>query len=193
MDVRIYRNPVQRGFFPDPSVVRVGDDYYMVNSSFQYFPAIPVSHSRDMVHWHIIGFAVTDSSWLDLAYLTDSRGIWAPDIAYHNGRFYIIATYRLNSNGKTDENVLRRKLIVSSDTPEGPYSRPAWIEVDSIDPSLFFDDDGQNYLIISPGVQAVPLSSECMRVTGGMRSVWPGMGEHSPEGPHVLKKDGWYY
>ena len=71
---RTYHNPVQRGFFPDPSVIRVGDDYYMVNSSFQYFPAIPISHSRDMVHWHIIGHAITNPEWLDISDSRDSHG-----------------------------------------------------------------------------------------------------------------------
>ena len=77
-----YNNPVQRGFFPDPSIVRVGDDYYKVNSTFQYFPAIPISHSKDLVHWEIIGHAINDSSYLDLSKTLDSRGIWAPDISY---------------------------------------------------------------------------------------------------------------
>jgi xylan 1,4-beta-xylosidase len=72
----MYNNPVQRGFFPDPSVVRVGDDYYMANSTFQYFPAIAISHSKDMIHWHVIGHAITDSEELDLRDIKDSHGIW---------------------------------------------------------------------------------------------------------------------
>ena len=96
---RTYHNPVQRGFFPDPSVIRVGDDYYMVNSSFQYFPAIPISHSRDMVHWHIIGHAITNPEWLDISDIRDSHGIWAPDIEYVDGKYYIYVTLRLNADG----------------------------------------------------------------------------------------------
>ena len=86
----MYNNPVQRGFFPDPSVVRVGDDYYMANSTFQYFPAI----------------AITDSEELDLRDIKDSHGIWAPDINYVDGKFIIMATLRLNGDGKRDNNVL---------------------------------------------------------------------------------------
>ena len=97
---RMYHNPVHRGFFPDPSVVRVGEDYYMVNSTFQYFPAIVISHSTDLVHWEIIGHAITDPEELDLSDIKDSHGIWAPDIAYENGRFIIMATLRLNGDGK---------------------------------------------------------------------------------------------
>lgn len=118
---RVYHNPVQSGFFPDPSVVRVGEDYYMVNSTFQYFPAIAISHSKDMVHWELIGHAITDTDDLDLQDIKDSHGIWAPDISYCNGRFIIMATLRLNGDGKRDNNVLRRQLVMSSEKPEGPH------------------------------------------------------------------------
>jgi len=143
---RTYHNPVQRGFFPDPSVIRVGDDYYMVNSSFQYFPAIPISHSRDMVHWHIIGHAITNPEWLDISDIRDSHGIWAPDIEYVDGKYYVYVTLRLNADGKRDNNVMRRQLVMVSDKPEGPYSKPVCLEVDDIDPSLFVDDDGSRYI-----------------------------------------------
>ena len=82
---KTHKNPVRRGFFPDPSVIRVGDDFYMVNSSFQYFPAIPISHPRDMARWRVIGHAIVNNEWLDLSDIPDSHGIWAPDISYHNG------------------------------------------------------------------------------------------------------------
>lgn len=190
---RTYNNPVQRGFFPDPSVIRVGDDYYMVNSSFQYFPAIPISHSTDMVHWKIIGHAVTNSEWLDLSAIRDSHGIWAPDISYVDGKFYIYATLRLNGDGKRDNNVLRRQLVVTSDRPEGPYSKPEWLEVDVIDPSHFVDDDGSHYMVTAPGATVTKLSDDGLRVAGEKKVAWPGTGERCPEGPHIMKKDGWYY
>lgn len=188
-----YQNPVQRGFFPDPSVIRVGEDYYMVNSSFQYFPAIPISHSKDMVNWRIIGHAITDNEYMDISDIPDSHGIWAPDISYHNGKFYIFATLRLHGTGKRDNNVLRRQLMVTSEKPEGPYSNPAWLEVDSIDPSHFIDDDGSHYMVIAPGIGVIKLSDDCTKVVGERVTVWPGTGERCPEGPHILKKDGWYY
>lgn len=188
-----YQNPVQRGFFPDPSVIRVGEDYYMVNSTFQYFPAIPVSHSKDMVHWHIIGHAVTNPDYLDLQNIKDSHGIWAPDISYHNGKFIIMATLRLNADGARGNNVMRRQLVVTSDKPEGPYSKPSWLEVDSIDPSHFVDDDGKHYMVISPGINLVPLSDDCTKVTGDTIPVWPGTGERCSEGPHLMKHGDYYY
>lgn len=193
-----YKNPVRRGFFPDPSVVRVGDDYYMVNSSFQYFPAIPISHSRDMIHWRIAGHAVTENKYLDLSSIPDSHGIWAPDISYHDGLFYIFATLRLPGSlpagdGVKNGRVLRRQLMVTAADPAGPWSAPAWLEVDDIDPSHFVDDDGTHYMIIAPGVRAVRLSDDCRTVLSGPRTVWAGTGAGHEEGPHLMKKDGWYY
>lgn len=190
---RTYQNPVNRGFFPDPSVIRVGDDYYMVNSSFQYFPAIPISHSRDMVNWHIIGHAVTENDFMDLSAIPDSHGVWAPDISYHDGKFYIFAALRLAGDGKRGNDVLRRQLVVWSEKPEGPYSKPAWLEVDTIDPSHFVDDDGQHYMIVPRAVNAVKISDDCTQVLGEVRPVWGGTGERASEGPHVMKKDGYYY
>lgn len=190
---RTYHNPVQRGFFPDPSVIRVGEDYYMVNSSFQYFPAIPISHSRDMVHWHIIGHAIVESDWLDLHDIKDSHGIWAPDIEYVDGKFYIYAPLRLNGDGTRGKNVLRRQLVMVSDKPEGPYSKPVCIEVDAIDPSLFVDDDGSRYMVFAHAAQTVPLTADGLAAAGEKREAWGGTGERCPEGPHIMKKDGWYY
>lgn len=198
---QFYENPVQRGFFPDPSVIRVGDDFYMVNSSFQYFPAIPISHSKDMVHWKIIGHAITNNEWLDLSNIPDSHGIWAPDISYYNGTFYIFATLRLNGDGKRGNDTLRRQLVVTAKNPAGPWSQPSWLEVDDIDPSHFVDEiknpDGsitvKHYMMIAAGVRAVELSDDCTKVVGEPKTVWAGTGARCPEGPHILKKDGYYY
>lgn len=188
-----YQNPVRRGFYPDPSVIRVGEDYYMVNSTFQYFPAIAISHSRDLVHWETIGHAITDPDDLDLRDIRDSHGIWAPDISYSNGKFIIMATLRLNADGKRGNNVMRRQLMVSADRPEGPYSKPVCLEVDSIDPSHFVDDDGKHYMVISPGIRLVPLSDDCTRITGDIIDVWSGTGERCCEGPHLMKHGDYYY
>ncbi|MBR1442528.1 MAG: family 43 glycosylhydrolase, partial [Firmicutes bacterium] len=189
---KFYNNPVQRGFFPDPSVIRYGSDYYMVNSSFQYFPAIPISHSKDLVHWELVGHAISDPSYLDLSEILDSRGIWAPDISYHNGKFYIFATLRHNSEDKT-VSPMRSQLIMTADSPEGPYSKPVIIPLDDIDPSHFTDDDGRHYIVTAPGITITPLNDDCTQIAGETVQVWAGTGERCPEGPHILKKDGWYY
>ncbi len=184
-----YHNPVHRGFFPDPSVIRVGEDYYKVNSTFQYFPAIVISHSKDLVHWEIIGHAITKSEYLDLSDILDSRGIWAPDISYYNGIYYIFATLRHNDDNKP----MRSQLVMTSDKPEGPYGRPHILPVDDIDPSHFIDDDGKHYMVIAPGACIVPLNDDCTEIIGEKVQVWAGTGERCPEGPHIFKKDGWYY
>ncbi|MCR5294611.1 MAG: family 43 glycosylhydrolase [Lachnospiraceae bacterium] len=183
-----YRNPIRRGFFPDPSVVAVGKDFYMVNSSFIYFPAIPISHSRDLIHWEIIGFAVTDPEKAGLNELEGGRGFWAPDISYDNGTFYITATYRLNDGGR----VLRRQIVVSANRPEGPYSEPAFIDEDGIDPSLFHED-GRHYMLLNRGARLLELSSDCKRQISPARLLYYGSQKHAPEGSHLLKKDGFYY
>ena len=187
-----YNNPVHRGFFPDPSVIRVGEDYYKVNSSFQYFPAIPISHSKDLVNWKVIGHGITNSDYLNLSQTLDSRGIWAPDISYHEGKFYIFATLRHNSEN-IELEPMRSQIMMIADKPEGPYSMPTVLPVDNIDPSHFIDDDGKHYMVIAPGACIVPLSSDCKQVEGEPIQVWEGAGEGRAEGPHILKKDGWYY
>lgn len=186
-----YFNPVRRGFYPDPSVVRAGEDFYMVNSSFQYFPAIPVSHSRDLVRWETVGYAISNPEYLDLSDIWDSRGIWAPDIFYDEkeGKFYVIATFRRNDW----ERPARVQLLMSSKRPEGPYSRPIVLDSDNIDPSLFFDEDGKKYMIIAKGANAYELDEKCEKIIRGPRTVWAGTGERCSEGPHVMKHGGYYY
>ncbi len=185
----MYHNPIRRGMFPDPSIVRVGEDYYMVNSSFIFFPCIPISHSRDLVHWEIIGHAITNPAWAKLGGLEGGRGYWAPDISYCDGTFYITATYRLNDTG----TIYRRQIVVSSKRPEGPYSEPAYIEEDGIDPSLFHDDDGRHYMLLNRGARILELSSDCRRQISEAKLLYYGDQKRAPEGPHLLHKDGWYY
>lgn len=190
-----YTNPIIPGFRPDPSIVRVGDEYYLVNSTFQYFPGIAISRSRDLVHWETIGHALTRNDWLDMRELRDSRGFWAPDISFHDGLFYIFCTLRLNEtrpDGSPSETI-RRQMIVTAEKPEGPWSQPHFIDVDGIDPSHFVDDDGRHYMVLNPAATLVPLDEECKSVSGEIRTIWPGTGGRSPEGPHILKKDGWYH
>ncbi len=184
----MYHNPVRTGCFPDPSVVRVGEDYYMVNSSFIYFPCIPISHSRDLVHWEIIGHAITNPEWAKLDELEGGRGYWAPDISYDNGTYYITATYRLNDTG----SVIRRQIVVSSDRPEGPYSQPVYIEEDGIDPSLFHED-GRHFMLLNRGARILELSADCRKQISEAKLLYYGDQKHAPEGPHILKKDGYYY
>jgi len=165
----------------------------MANSTFQYFPAIAISRSRDLVHWEIIAHAVTETDRLDLSDLADSHGIWAPDISYHDGLFHVYATLRLNDPPEGVKAPSRRQIHVSSPRPEGPYSRPVFLDIDNIDPSLFVDDDGSRYMVIAPGITLVRLSPDGDRLAGEPRQVWPGTGRRAPEGPRLIKRGGWYY
>jgi xylan 1,4-beta-xylosidase len=185
----MYHNPIRTGMFPDPSIVRVGEDYYMVNSSFIFFPCIPISHSKDLIHWKIIGHAITNPQWAQLDDLEGGRGYWAPDISYYHGKFTITATYRLNDTG----TVYRKQIIVHSDKPEGPYSQPAIIDEDGIDPSIFNDEDGKRYMLLNRGARILELNAEATMQIGEARLLFYGDQKRAPEGPHLLKKDGYYY
>lgn len=131
-----FSNPILKGFYPDPSICRVGDDYYLVTSTFSYFPAVPIFHSKDLIHWQQIGHVLDRKSQIDLNNSGHSKGIYAPTLRHHQGKFYLITT---NVGGGGN-------FIVSSDNPAGDWSDPIWLkDAPSIDPSLFFDDDGKIY------------------------------------------------
>lgn len=181
-----YRNPVRRGFYPDPSVVRVGEDYYMVNSTFVQFPCLPVSHSRDLVSWQTIGHAITNLAWSGLEGLPGGFGYWAPDISYYKGRFWIIATLR------RDTAPFRLQMITSAERPEGPYEKPRFLDINGIDPSIFTDDDGRRYIVINPGAQIVEINDQGDMIAQP-EMIYYGSARIKTEGPHLLKKDGWYY
>ena len=185
----MYHNPIRTGMYPDPSIVRVDDTYYMVNSTFIYFPCIPVSMSKDLIHWKIIGYAITNPEWAGIDNLEGGRGYWAPDISYYKEKFYITATYRMNDDG----NVYRKQIVVSSDRPEGPYSRPAIIDEDGIDPSIFNDDDGRRYMLLNRGARIFELNEDATKQISEAVLLYYGDNKRASEGPHLLKKDGYYY
>jgi alpha-N-arabinofuranosidase len=196
-----FRNPVLPGFHPDPSITRVGDDFYLVTSTFGWFPGIPVFHSRDLVNWRLIGHAIDRAGQLDLSgvrMVTD--GVYAPTIEHHAGTFYIFNTCtRCGGN-----------FYVTATDPAGPWSDPVWLDFDGIDPSLFVDDDGRAWLVNNgpPAgepryeghraiwIQAFDLAAgrlagpRTLLVDGGVnpadKPIWA-------EGPHIYKHDGWYY
>lgn len=184
----LYHNPIRRGFFPDPSVVCVGEDFYMVNSTFIFFPCIPISHSKDLVHWEIIGYAITNPEWSMLSDLEGGRGYWAPDISYDNGKFYIAATLRGNGDGPG----CRKQIVVSSDHPEGPYSKPVIIDEDGIDPSIFHEN-GRHYMLLNRGARIFELDETCTKKISEPKLLYYGSHKRNPEGPHLLKKDDYYY
>ena len=196
-----YRNPVLAGFHPDPSITRAGDRFYLVASSFAFFPGIPVFESKDLVHWTQIGNVIDRPTQLDFDQLGMSRGVFAPTIEFHDGTFYVANT-AVDSGGN---------FIATAKNPAGPWSDPVWLpSIGGIDPSLFFDDNGRVYLLNNDAPQGKPRYD-------GHRAIWmqefdlPRMTPIGPrkvlidggvdpstnpiwiEGPHIFKRDGWYY
>ncbi len=193
-------NPIIPGFFPDPSICRVGEDYYLVNSSFEYFPAIPIWHSKDLVHWVQIGNAIDrESQGLNLD-VNVSGGVQACTIRYHKGTYYIVST----CVGKTWPR-LDYHFIIHSKDPRGPWSDVIYIQdAPGIDASLFFDDDGKCYFHanrqIEPNTQGIDaeiwaqeLDLSSYQLIGEEHPLWCGTGGKYPEGPHIYKRNGYYY
>ena len=195
-----YRNPILPGFYPDPSICRVGDDYYMVTSTFEYFPGLPLFHSRDLVNWRQIGHVLDRPSQLNLDGIRPSGGLYAPTIRHHEATFYVVNT--LVDGGRE-----RGNFVVTASDPAGPWSEPYWLEgAAGIDPSLLFDDDGRVWYTgnRTPPVEEFPqhreiwlqeLDLEAMQLTGEIYSLWSGAlrGATWAEAPHLYKIDGMYY
>ena len=194
----IATNPILAGFYPDPSMCAVGEDFYLVNSTFAYFPGLPVMHSKDLANWEQIGNAMERESQLHLDNAGHSQGLFAPTIRYNNGTFYIICT-NVTYGGN---------YIIKADKPEGPWSEPYYIKgADGIDPSLYFDDDGKCYYIgTHPNPDGVryngdyfiwiqELDIEKMELVGEPHNVWNGAMRNIcwPEGPHLYKRGDYYY
>ena len=185
---RLFRNPVLSGFYPDPSICKVGDDFYMVNSTFEYFPGVPVHHSKDLVHWKLIGYCLDRESQLPLKNIRASAGIYAPTIRYHDGLFYMITT-NVAAGGN---------FYVTAKNPAGPWSDPVWIDPDGIDPSLLFDEDGTVYYQRHVGggdgyIGQCIFNVKSGELEGEIKKVWGGTGGPWAEGPHLYKIDGTYY
>ncbi|MET9435843.1 glycoside hydrolase family 43 protein [Streptomyces sp. NPDC006551] len=176
-------NPVIPGFHPDPSICRVGDDYYVVCSSFEYFPGVPVFHSRDLVHWTQIGNALDRPSQLRLD-TPSSGGIYAPTLRHHDGRFWLIVTNVAPGEGN---------LLFTATDPAGPWSEPIRLPgVPGIDPDLTWDEDGTCWCTVA-GVSQVRLDPYTGETSGEPRKLWSGTGGMAPEAPHLYRiGDYWY-
>ena len=190
------RNPLLPGFYPDPSICRVEDDFYMVTSSFSFFPGVPIFHSRDLAHWEQIGHVLDRPGQLPLNPYNISGGIFAPTIRFHEGIFYMITT-NVSSKGN---------FIVTASDPAGPWSDPHWIEgAGGIDPSLFWDDDGKAYYTgtwpVMPGsgdremIWLSEIDLQNFQLKGEKTKIWGGaMADAAwPEAPHLYKVNGYYY
>ncbi len=182
-----YQNPILPGFYPDPTICRVGSDYFLATSSFEYFPGVPLFHSTDLIHWEQIGHCLTRKSQLDLTGIQSSEGIFAPTLRYHNGTFYMITTV-VGGRGH---------FYVTTDNPYGEWSDPIFVEGDGFDPDLFFDDDGKVYVTRQNPHREGIIQFEIDITTGKLLDsgtiLWRGFQDIQCEGPHIYRKDGWYY
>lgn len=202
LQAQSFTNPILAGFYPDPSICRAGDDYYLVNSSFAYYPGLPLFHSKDLLNWKQIGHAMDRPRQLDLEGAGVSRGLFAPAISYHNGIFYIVCT----------EVSRLGNFVITARDPKGPWSDPVQLpQVNGIDPSLFFDHDGRSYIVynsIPPDnkslwnghrtIRLYEFDAATLKVKGEEQLMVNGGTDTSKhpvwiEGPHLYQKDGWYY
>ncbi|MEU7742587.1 glycoside hydrolase family 43 protein [Nonomuraea sp. NPDC049158] len=193
-----FRNPVLPGCYPDPSICRAGEDFYLVTSSFAYFPGIPLFHSRDLVSWRQLTHVLDRPSLLSLEGLDVSDGIWAPTIRHHDGTFYVVSTLARKRQGSVT-------FVVTADDPAGPWSHPVPLEAEGIDPSLFFDDDGRCWFTAcrdarqptggGPGeLWMRELDLERLKLVGPTHVLWHGAVRGAwVEAPHLYKRDGVYY
>ena len=204
-----FLNPIINGGYPDPSIVRVDDDFYIVNSSFEYFPALPIHHSKDLVNWELIGYGIDRPNQgkgkVNLYDVQQQGGIHAPSIRYHDGLFYIVTTnvYSPVDKSKPTEMV---NFILTAKNPAGPWSDPYVIEdAPGIDPDIFFDDNGKVWFVGTHDtgnpnkngigeiwIQELDLNN--WKLKGQRHSIWRGAcGGCCVEGPHIYKQYGRYY
>lgn len=194
-----YRNPILSGYYPDPSVIRVGEDYYLALSSFAHYPGLPIFHSRDLVNWTQIANAIDRPEQLDFSGRRVSEAVFAPDISFHNGTFYIVNTCVQ----------CRGNFVITAKDPKGPWSNPIWLPFEGIDPSIYWEGD-RAYIVNNRAPDETPrydghraiwiqeydwragkmVGGSTQLVNGGVdlskKPVWI-------EGPHIFRKDGWYY
>jgi xylan 1,4-beta-xylosidase len=204
------RNPILTGFNPDPSIVRVGDDYYIATSTFEWFPGVQIHHSRDLVHWRLLTRPLCRASQLNMLGNPDSCGIWAPCLTYADGLFWLIYTdvkrYGRTTVGGASGASLRdfHNYLVTSSRMEGDWSEPAFLNSSGFDPSLFHDDDGRKYLVNMlwdhrpgnnrfAGIVLQEYSVKDRTLVGERKTIFAGTPLGFTEAPHLHKRNGWYY
>lgn len=202
------RNPILPGFNPDPSICRVGGDYYIATSTFEWYPGVQLHHSTDLVNWRLAGRALDRASQLDMRGNPDSGGIWAPCLSHADGLFWLVYTdvKRIDGAFKDTHN-----YIVTAPSIEGPWSEPAYVNSSGFDPSLFHDQDGRKWFLnmvwnhVSSGVGGQPKhpsfagillqewDPQARALVGEPRNIFHGSPHGLVEGPHLFQRGGWYY
>ncbi len=195
------KNPVLPGFNPDPSILRVGDDYYIATSTFEWFPGVQIHHSRDLVNWRLIARPLNRTSQLDMAGNPNSCGVWAPCLSYDNGTFYLIYT-----DVKTFRGIFKdaHNYLVTTEDITGDWSDPIYLNSSGFDPSLFHDNDGRKWLLNMiwdhrkdkhpfGGILLQEFSTKEQKLVGPIRNIFKGTPIEKVEGPHLYKRNGYYY
>jgi xylan 1,4-beta-xylosidase len=206
----IIHNPILRGFNPDPSIVRVGEDYYVATSTFEWFPGVQLHHSRDLVNWRLITRPLRRSGQLNMLGNPDSCGVWAPDLTFANGRFYLVYTdvkrYGRTTVAGASGASLRdfHNYLVTSTDIDGEWSDPLHLNSSGFDPALFHDDDGKMYLLNMlwdhrpgqnrfAGIVLQEFAPGEQRLVGDRRVIFAGTSLGLTEGPHLYKRGGFYH
>ncbi len=204
------KNPILRGFNPDPSIVRVGEDYYIATSTFEWFPGVQIHHSRDLKNWRLMTRPLTRPSQLNMLGDPDSCGIWAPCLTWADGLFWLIYTDvkrygRTSQSGSAGASVRDMpNYMVTSPTIDGEWSDPVYLNSSGFDPSLFHEDDGRKYLLNMlwdhrpgknrfAGIVLQEYSVEQRKLIGPRQNIFTGTAIGFTEAPHLYKRNGWYY
>ena len=206
----IISNPILPGFNPDPSVLRVGDDFYIATSTFEWYPGVQIHHSRDLRHWRLITRPLARASQLDMRGAPDSCGVWAPDLSYADGRFWLIFT-DVKRYGVTTVNGARGaslrdfpNYVVHCDHVDGDWSDATHLNSSGFDPALFHDDDGRSWMLNMlwdhrpgrgrfAGIQIQLFDRAALQLIGEPHLIFKGTDLGFTEGPHIYKRDGWYH
>ena len=193
-------NPILRGFHPDPSIVRVGEDYYLATSTFEYFPGVEIHYSRDLAHWRLLTRPLDRLSLLNLTGVGASQGVWAPDLSWRDGTFYLVYTVVTSfycNMYDTHNYAITAKSIL------GPWSEPVRLNDYGFDPSLFHDEDGRKYIVSMVTDHRVPkkyagrlvlqeVDAATLAPVSEVREIYAANPVYL-EGPHIYRQDGLYY
>ena len=195
------KNPVLPGYHPDPSILRVEDDYYLAVSTFEWFPGVQIYHSKDMANWQLLSYPLTRESQLNMIGNPNSGGVWAPCLSYSDGVFYLIYTDVKSRMGAFKDT---HNYLVTAENIEGPWSEPVYLNSSGFDPSLFHDDDGKKWLVNMiwdfrkgtnsfAGIALQEYSVEEKKLVGPIRNIFKGSEIGLTEAPHLYKRNGYYY
>jgi xylan 1,4-beta-xylosidase len=194
-------NPILPGFNPDPSILRVGDDYYIATSTFEWFPGVQIHHSKDLKNWKLIAHPLNRTSQLNMVGNPNSCGVWAPCLSYHEGTFFLIYTDVKTFRGAFKDS---HNYLVTSDSITGDWSEPIYMNSSGFDPSLFHDDDGKKWFVNMiwdhrtekhpfGGIILQEYDHEQQKLVGPIKNIYQGTDIKLTEAPHLYKKDGYYY